>query len=238
VVVHEDGVLTQTLVQDGQGLLGASSADRWTPLGEFRFGDDLNQGVLVHVGDDAAPLHGQGHGSAFIDAVLYAGEALTTGTAEPRLAEPGAWPPPTSPWDRGSTPTDSIRWLNNLAEAKAESKATGKPLVVFCYFPISSSFVHPIGYGKDYWQNRMWTHPSIQRALDRDFIPVQLDLEVNPGAAVQLGVPEARVSVSVWPADGGEPWRILGPNLLISPVDFLQGLKRFHYGQSGGNENP
>jgi hypothetical protein len=233
VVVHEDGVATRTLVQDGHGFRGVSTADRWTPLGEFRFGEDPGQGVHVHVGDDAAPLQSQRHGRAYIDAVLYASEALSTGTAKALPAEPGSWPPPASPWDQGTTPPESISWRSDLAEARAESRATGKPLVVYCFFPISSSFVHPMGEGKDYWQNRMWTHPAIRRALSRDFVPVRIDLEKQSAAARELGVPEAAVSVSVWPTGSGEPWRIVAPELLISPVDFLQGLMRSRDSTSG-----
>jgi serine/threonine protein kinase len=229
-VQHSGGVTSVALVQDGHGLQGPSNGDLWTPLGEFRFTGAANEGVFVDAGDDAAPLESQSHGRVYVDAALYAAQPLDVGIAPPRPADPEPWPINLSTYDAATTPPESIPWILDMAAGMQEGAQRKKPLVVFAYYPISSSLVHPIGMGRDYWQNRIWTNPAIRRALNSDFVPVSINLKEHPMVARDLDIPSAAVSVVVMNSRGARIWHLSGKELLISPMRFLTGLVRVRDG--------
>jgi thioredoxin 1 len=107
---------------------------------------------------------------------------------------------------------DGIPWRATLAEARAESARTGKPVLVY----FSSKSCAPCARMK-----RTWADETVEARL-RDYVPVQVDVDRFPDLAVEYGVSSLPL-VEVLDRDGHPVRMVSGLIKARAFLDWLAG---------------
>lgn len=106
-----------------------------------------------------------------------------------------------------------VPWRDDLGAAQAEARRAGKP--VFLY--LTAAWCGPC----QAMRRTTWADADVERAL-RDYVPVKVDIDRQPGLAQQYGV-ESIPHMTILD-DVGRPTRTTGG--AIPPGEFLDWLKR------------
>jgi len=109
-------------------------------------------------------------------------------------------------------PHELVRWNNDFQAASAESRRTGKPL----FLDFTALWCGPC---QD-MRRRTWSNAKVANALERDYIPVQIDIDAHPDLAQRFGA-EAIPHLAVVDPQGNVTMWIEGE---LAPEPFLHWL--------------
>lgn len=182
LVKSADGEETRKVHQDGWGARGVSNANRWVPVGQFRFTPEGQQYVELRITGETQPADTRNQGQMFADAVRFSTEPITATAATPaRPAQSQAQSPgqPAVPTLPANTPVQLI-WADSLTEARTLASEARKNVFVYFYSPASAR-------SSDY-DNQVLTTPAVQAAIQQGFVPVRINMDQNAELAVQLQV--------------------------------------------------
>jgi hypothetical protein len=223
-------VAEKALTQDGVGADGSGNANVWIPLGSYRFQPGDSNCVEVEVPTHVTPLMPTRYGQAQADAVLFATAPLTEGTRAATFAEPWrirreAAEHQVAVNDFAATTTETlIEWHDNLPEAQSAAALSGRALLIYAYYPLSTFFAHPANHARYYAENCLLRDHRALRALRERYVPVKLNLKERATDAALLGISGAGAAVIKADDRLTSLTRLDGQRLLISTQEFREFL--------------
>ncbi len=182
LVKSADGEETRQVLQDGWGARGVSNANRWVPVGQFRFTPEGEQYVELRITGETQAADTRNQGQMFADAVRFSTEPVAaTGPApaRPAQSQPTASTTPTVPTLPTNTPVQLV-WADSLTEARTLASEARKNVFVYFYSPASAR-------SSDY-DTQVLNTPAVQAAIQQGFVPVRINMDQNAELAVQLQV--------------------------------------------------
>ena len=81
---------------------------------------------------------------------------------------------------RARAPKDNIPWRTDVPAARAESRESGKPMLVYFMATWCGACQH--------MKRTTWGDPAVDARLRADYVPVKIDVDANPGMALRYDV--------------------------------------------------
>lgn len=168
-----EGESRVSLTQDGWGVGGGSNANAWVPLGTFRFeaGDPCSVTVSTQPGSSIPD--GRNAHRVYADAVRL----VPQGTMGPMIAS--ASRTMRAPEPEPLTVSSLVDWRSGLDEARAESRRTGKPVLIYAYTSRSRTCREN--------ETGLLQDSDVVLSLN-SIIPVRVDLGENTALAPELRI--------------------------------------------------
>lgn len=176
MVKSADGEETRKVLQDGWGARGASNANRWVQVGQFRFTPEGDQYVELRITGETQAADPRNQGQMFADAVRFSTEPIAATAPAPARPAQTQSTVPTLP---SNTPVQLV-WADSLTEARTLASEAGKNVFVYYYSPASAR-------SSDY-DTQVLNTPAVQAAIQQGFVPVRINMDQNAELAVQLQI--------------------------------------------------
>jgi hypothetical protein len=113
-----------------------------------------------------------------------------------------------------------VNWKATLDEGIAATSSS-RGILAYLYYPVSAAFVHPLNYGRDYCENRLFSNFTVCSLLNGQLTPVMVNLADHPETADMLGVSRAAPSICLCDSKGVPVEKLMGDDLLLSPPELV-----------------